>query len=631
MRLYTETSQEPGLSLSRGVTQLCRHFGLPVPAAGRPGQQGLWFNAWPQTGQSLEACCDLLVLSSLPMASEGRTSVLAFDLQPESWGCARLEENFHEDLLVEKSGLQAPLVKSVLPRFDPLLPGQDNELQALFAQIRDLLGFRDWLVYWARSQGQVYVLGVFPWGWDWPQGNWIDLPDVPFPLLPTPLSRELFLRAARDWLETLDLQARENENSAFDWFESLAGKILVPSRRFQTLLGFTPGQAGPLRMGDLGNLATIRQRLRRLTKEIWDPFVVSHSRFQGNLQQWQEIYRQFLPAYLELGALIRSLSAGLEANQTLAGYLSDHLNPSTRLHDQLIPLWERVQDWLDEATSDPDATHDLADLLEQPDFRRSWQLMLGQFGHFAPFGLDLGLPRLLDEPSALLQSLAQPWSTDDYTVAWNQRSLLERPRWQQLARLIDLRESFVADVSWALHQIRQRMEAHATELQAAGKLDHVQDIWWLYPDELSRLDSGLTLPSERVAQRQSNQAAWLQAWHDLALSDADGVMQGQGLQVGVIQGKVLRLNQPVIQLPPGYDPAATILVTDLVDAGWIPCLEQVAGVILLSADLFSAAAILLRELSKPAIVALAAAARLQSGQWVRLNTDTGTISELPAP
>ncbi|HEY9842257.1 MAG TPA: PEP-utilizing enzyme, partial [Candidatus Obscuribacterales bacterium] len=459
----------------------------------------------------------------------------------------------------------------------------------------------------------------------------------------TPLSRGILQRAANDWLDLLVPEMRESEVSAYDWFESLAGRLLLPTGRFQALLGYTPGQPGAIQLKDLSRLTSIRKHLRRLSKQIWDTFVVSHPRFQGNLQQWQEICRLFLPAYLELGALIRSLAAGLESSESLAAYLADHLNPSSRLHDQLIPLWERVQDQLAEAAADEDADPGQMSekMLGQPEFKRQWQLFMSHYGHYAPFALDLAYPRLFDQPEALIETLMQPWSSDDFTGVWNKRGWLERPRWQQLARIIDLRENFLNDVLWALHQLRIRMQARAEELVTAGRLESAADIWWLTPTELGRLDLEQSVPPGLVAMRRAQQQSWQATWRRLAgeaeLADTDDaddtggsdqghVLMGQGLQTLMVVGKVWWLDAPAIHLPEGYEPGRTILVTETVDPGWIPCLEQVGGVILTGCDVLSAAAIMLRELGKPAIIALPQAAALAEGQWLRLNTETGTVS-----
>ncbi|MEZ0373374.1 MAG: hypothetical protein ACAI44_30075, partial [Candidatus Sericytochromatia bacterium] len=331
---------ESGLALTTpGLMALCRQFGLPVPAAGMSGQSGCWLQA-PEKGASLEVACAALGRGEVPAGAP-----LSYALVPESWGCARLEAHYKDDLIYSlPQGMQEEL-----DHLDPFATDTPSDLQTLFADLRVLLGERDWLVFWGRSGGQLWLLAAFPWGWDWPAGPWIPLPDAPLPPLLTPLSRGILQRAANDWIDLLVPEMRESEVSAYDWFESLAGRLLLPTGRFQALLGYAPGQPGSLQLKDLSRLTSIRKHLRRLSKQIWDTFVVSHPRFQGNLQQWQEICRLFLPAYLELGALIRSLAAGLESSESLAAYLADHLNPSSRLHDQLIPLWERVQDQLAEA------------------------------------------------------------------------------------------------------------------------------------------------------------------------------------------------------------------------------------------------------------------------------------------
>lgn len=602
-----------GASLSQaGILALCRFFGLPVPPAAAPGDSGCWLEP-PEPGETrLEKLAAAIRLGPIASGHQGLA------LTPQTYGCVRLEESFSEDLVYEISATGGR--RYALPRHAQEQP--DTGLAALIAELRQLLGARDWLIFYGCRDAACFLLDCRPWGWEWPEGPWLSLPDAPLPPLTRPLSLGLIQAAAQEWREQIDPAALEQESLAYDWFETLAGRLVLSGPTLAARLGYLPGQAESLRLGDLGQLASWRRRLRKLSKEIWDTFVVSSERFSGNLQQAQEIYRRFLPAYGELGAHIRALAAPLEAHTTFAGYLSDHLNPSSRLHDSLIPLWESTRVWLEDQPADAD----LLDLLADPGFRRSWQLLMGQFGHFAPYGLDLTWPRLQDQPRQLLTTLAQRWSSDDFVMGWNRRSLLDRPRWMQVSRLIDLRESFLADVLWALHQLRQRLMTRAEALVSEGRLPEAEAIWWLSPDELSALDQpDHSLAPELIAARRQRYARWQTAWNRCGTT---AELSGYGLLDGVFQGKVWRLDQPESQLPEAYQPHATILVTETVDAGWIPCLELVTGVILTRGEPLSAAAILLRELGKPAVLGAAGAAGLEPGQWLRLNAETGGISRI---
>lgn len=605
---------------SAGLLAFCRNFGLPVPAEAHDEHASLWLSAPLTHPESLQ--------SVLPCLSQSQVSEAIIRLRPEkpllSWGVARLEEHYDEDL-IQRPDDSAPWV---LPRLTPV--AEHHKLQSLFSDLRLTLGDRDWLVFWGESDnGQAWLLGVFPWGWNWPQGPWVELPDLAIPELISPLSQHLFQSAARDWLASLTDEAPES--LGYDWLENLGGKLILPAPRWQALLGTAPGQIQTLALPAFKGLPGLKKRLKRLSQGIWETFIVPHQRFSGHLQQGREIFRLFLPAFIELGIWIRSLAEPLETSGVLPEALATHLNPSTRLRNELIQLWDSTQDLV---RGDEPLEPKFNVLMSQPEFRQLWQLFMGHFGHHGSGALDLAGPRLADQPEKLFDCLLQPWTQEADAPARQPLNWLDIPRWRLLSWLIDLRESWLMECLWALHQLRQRMEKLAAEAVAKQLLPASDDLWWLGPDELKTLDAGQAVDPELIVRRKALYAHWHEAWRNLhtptemtpSADSTAGSIKGIGLKNGLTQGRIWRLQRAETHLPPGYDPDHTLLVTARIDPGWIPCLELVNGVILTQGDVYDSSAILLRELSKPAIVGLPEASAIEPGRNARLNADTGTLT-----
>jgi len=629
--LYNGSMQKTSLlqdfhSSPAQLLETCARFGLPVPPTG-VGPANLWIRTQPQPLTQLEAALQMLCDGTCPADAE-----LALHL-PEPWlelGCASLEAEYSEDLVLSR---QQSLTLSREPGDARQSDDLHVRLQDLFQDLRLLLGDRDWLVFWAHSASQIWLLGLWPWKWSWDaQSGWLPLSDLPLGLSPALLSLEMLKQAAAEWHELLaSRQALEpNPAQACHWLESLGGQVCFNAAASQAMLGFQPNQSQRLSPAAIWRIWRWPARVRQSLEQIWETFTIPHSSLTGYLNQWREILRVFLPVYLQGQQQIRSLQALLQQQELLEDYLALHLSPMTRMQQDLDNLREAVQQMTLNQEGEPPS---MKQLLRNPEFRTSWQLFLSDYGHLAPFGLDLAAARYADQGQALMALLKQTWGPDEIggvELSWRHR--LWQPFWGELRRLLKTQDDFLSDTLWALQQLRQQVLKLAQQAVEAGHLQHPDELWWLWPEEVNRLSAGQNLSelSPQLKTRRERFATWHGVWQTGPELPPDTTLQGQGLQLGLKQGQVWRPQHPLELRPAQFKPEQTLLLAEQVDAGWIPCLVQVAGVILTGSDRLSRSAGLLREMGLNTVLNLPEARGLQTGNWVRINAETGTLTVLAA-
>jgi phosphohistidine swiveling domain-containing protein len=104
------------------------------------------------------------------------------------------------------------------------------------------------------------------------------------------------------------------------------------------------------------------------------------------------------------------------------------------------------------------------------------------------------------------------------------------------------------------------------------------------------------------------------------------ILTGIGASRGQVRGRIVLVSQ--------FDPSLdidrdTILVVPYTDAGWSPLLVQAGGLISAVGGRLSHGAIVAREYGIPAVMDVAEAfERLQSGQWVQIDGERGTIEPI---
>ncbi|MEQ8706777.1 MAG: PEP/pyruvate-binding domain-containing protein [Phaeodactylibacter sp.] len=111
-------------------------------------------------------------------------------------------------------------------------------------------------------------------------------------------------------------------------------------------------------------------------------------------------------------------------------------------------------------------------------------------------------------------------------------------------------------------------------------------------------------------------------------ADQENRQHGVGVCPGKVKGQVWRVTAADLRAvaPPPF--AAIILVADALDPGWVPYFSKVDGVVSYVGGLLSHASIMLREAGVPSITQLPAHITLQTGDWVEIDGQKGTITVL---
>ncbi|MBF2055040.1 MAG: hypothetical protein IGS03_16450 [Candidatus Sericytochromatia bacterium] len=606
---------------------VCAGLGLPVPPLLPPDAtpeagKALWLQ--PPPAEPDPAAGLAVLLACLQREPQADAQAWQLPAAAETLACVRLEADYSEDLV------QTETEAFALPRLHsgPHTTGFRLQLQQLIDTLRCALGDRDWLLHVAQSADQLWLLGVFPWGWQATPGAWYagSQLDLPLQTGASLLSLEVLKQAAGDWLEVLD---PEVPTGGFDWLESLGGQLCFSAPAFEARLGWRLTEPAPLRPQDIWSLWRWPARSKAALEQIWQTFRVPRSSLSGALAHWREMLRHFLPIYFEGLRSIAQLCALLESRGLLADYLALNVSPASRMGLELRSLRDSVQQVI---INQQGELPTVKELLRYPAFQRSWQLFLSQYGQFCPGGLDLEPRRFSDQSSALIRLLMRPWGPEAVGVDTHWQHTLWQPLWGELKRLLQTRDTLLSDTLWALQQLRQQMQSLAQAQVEAGALHETADIWWLWPHEIDSLQPNTALAKalhDLSTERRARFADWRQCWQQAAAPcPPESSLQGTGLRNGLRQGQIWRCSgsfDSLPTLPEGWQPENSILLADHIDPGWMPALLQVGGVILTGSAIGQTAASLLREMGLPTVLACPAAAGLRQGQRVRLNAETGSI------
>ena len=380
------------------------------------------------------------------------------------------------------------------------------------------------------------------------------------------------------------------------------------------------------------------------------------------VRRWDLTLVNDMYAFLFTGLLKACLKAGripdhaLAANRAIRGISQlDSLAPIRELHrlslrarrENRLPALEKIRSREDyiryiEETRD-DFTAQLQDYirrfgdryleelkLESKTFRTDPQLLIRQILRYAQ-APGPGASKSLSDPEEAklplpLSGLSRFFAKRAALGIRNrERSRLNRSRLYGMMRTLALRMG--------------------ENLCREGRISCREDIFWLSFEELeAEVKKPLPDLKERIALRKEQYEGirGLPAYSRLVFSGKVTDKQPHNIQrlpehrrktrftgtpcsQGVVEGRVLRIQDPALQA----DPKGRILVTRMTDPGWVFLIAQAGGIIAEKGSLLSHTAIVARELEKPAVVGIPGITEyLKDGDLVRLDGDTGTITLL---
>jgi pyruvate,water dikinase len=298
--------------------------------------------------------------------------------------------------------------------------------------------------------------------------------------------------------------------------------------------------------------------------------------------------------------------------------------------------------------------------------QRGLQAFLRRYGHRAVAEIDLGMPRWSDDPSHLLGVISNYLRLDtadldpvrqfeagraraESMITSLTRRLAERSLvrarmagWtlRRVRQLVGLRESPKFLLIVALGVMREQLKEVGRQLAAAGRIDHVDDVFFLDLGDARRGLAGEDLRAWVAEQRATYQQE-LRRRHipRLLLSDGtepeavaaelagtagtDGALAGSPASTGTVTARARVVLDPVgAHLEPGE-----ILVAPSTDPGWTPLFLTAGGLVMEMGGSNSHGAVVAREYGIPAVVGVPEAThKIETGQLITVDGAAGLVT-----
>ena len=270
---------------------------------------------------------------------------------------------------------------------------------------------------------------------------------------------------------------------------------------------------------------------------------------------------------------------------------------------------------------------------------------IDEYGYLSPVGTDIAVATWQENPGPVRELLAQfvrqpPPPKAAAAPAQGGKTALVQRRLDLKGQVNTLYNRLLAELRWSILAL-------ATQWQQQGYLTARDDIFFLTLEEIRERVLGDGTPAwsgmrgrigDRKTQYDQDQHLPVVPYlvfgnappsREVALAPGATVQQkltGIGASAGVVAGPVLVVTQlETVAATEG----PFILVVPYTDAGWAPLLARAQGLIAEVGGRLSHGAIIAREYGIPAVMDVTnATQRLHTGQWVRLNGETGIVEVL---
>jgi pyruvate,water dikinase len=277
---------------------------------------------------------------------------------------------------------------------------------------------------------------------------------------------------------------------------------------------------------------------------------------------------------------------------------------------------------------------------------------LERFGHRGSHEMELAQPRWSEDPATLDRLVSQ--SAGGATPAPASTAAPVEAAWERIAaeaRLSPSRRTALEADLRALHTylgLRETakhylMKGYALIRRLLVELDGRHGLngglFYLTPEELPRLTAGEDLSGAIVGRRRRRTLALsLEVPQVLFSDDLEAIgrpavvagadtLKGVPLSAGVAEGEALVLHEPTDAAPPAQP---YVLVCPSTDPAWVPLFVHARALVMETGGVLSHGAIVAREFGLPAVAGLPDIhRRLRSGQRLRVDGGTGTVTVLP--
>ncbi len=428
---------------------------------------------------------------------------------------------------------------------------------------------------------------------------------------------------------------------------------------------------------------TLRQRLdavideklsyfRRETDSL-PPGLVRLDRFRSLMSSMFRILPEFVPrfgvAMMSLRLLRKRFSGTPLADDVEALQRGVFGNVTTEMDLLVGDLADRVRPYPELANalrSSGVGGLDRAVLQSQPggpEFLHALDEFLQRFGMRGPGEIDIGRPRYRDQPGLLVSSIVGSLSgggeTGSHRAHFARLSAEAERAGQRLVssvsgviakRLVErqvrcvrhglgLREHPKYFLIRCLDVLRQEILAVASQLQAASRLDAIDDVWFLRYAELLRLlrEPALDL-REQVRRRKQDHQRFAHLQPPMVMTSdgevpqleppkdlPEGALAGLGASAGVVIGVARVVLDPAREVLK----AGEILVAPYTDPGWTPLFVHAKGLVCDVGGMMTHGSVVAREYGIPAVVGVTGATRhIRSGQRIRIDGSRGIVEIL---
>jgi len=359
----------------------------------------------------------------------------------------------------------------------------------------------------------------------------------------------------------------------------------------------------------------------------------------------------------------------------LMGYDSTPIQGEKSLYD--LATWVRSQPDLATAIRDT-PTADLIHLYDAPTspawqaFGERLQAHLRTFGHII-YDLDFAKALPLEDPTPMLETIKMYLAGRGASPHERQKELETRRiqateamlkrlkglrawafrksvKWAQ--SLAEIRESALADIGLGYPALRRMLRELGRRLVAAGAIARPDDIYWLECAEVERAVAALER-DEAVAAMAPSVEQRARRWRQLkrgtppptlpprkrylgidmsaftpaaAESQSGDTLKGVAASAGEVTApaRVLHGPEDFGQMRPG-----DVLVAATTTPAWTPLFAMAAAVVTDIGGPLSHGSIVAREYGIPAVMGVGVATRrIQSGQVITVNGDTGVVTLL---
>jgi pyruvate,water dikinase len=288
---------------------------------------------------------------------------------------------------------------------------------------------------------------------------------------------------------------------------------------------------------------------------------------------------------------------------------------------------------------------------------KGFNSFMHEYGFLSTNGTDISSESWVERPELVWQIIAQNTQNNHLAPAAEAHRIrrdardrvrchlhpLQRGVFARLLRstviYLHLRERVSLLHSEDAYQMRRVFLAIGRDLVAKAELSSIDDVFYLYIDELEQLVAGdLSAVKARALVDQRREAMALDAQvvpADTICGDisssclantelAEDLLVGIGGSSGLVEGQARIVHDP-LAAPKDLGPR-DILVVHFTDVGWTPLFASIGGIVAETGGQLSHTAIVAREYNLPAVVSVPnATSRLHEKQPITLDGMSGRV------